>query len=348
MVSSFDKNSYQSAGALPPFFLEVEESFSKVSDGDEQRLIEESLSKTKLTVEQVRTYVAQYVKPEQVEPILEAFQKLFSSNIQSLTLLTNGRGTSKIFKLTADDKDYICRVTDSTRPAFFIDTDSEILNMKLVNDLEVAPKMVHDDAKSGVIIMECVNNMPLTTKMIDDKVEGPTIYKALSKSLANLHKGPSFPGETLNIFRDIEVRVKEADKSRMPEVALKVMNTAMSSESILKKHETTAPCHRDLHSNNVLYDGKRIYLIDWELGCNSDPYSDLGFASMFFVFDAEKEDIFLENYFGKKPTPEQKAYYFLMKQVCICCYASRLMRRVCGFGKMDLSKEQVDLAKLQN
>jgi thiamine kinase-like enzyme len=363
MINGFGSGS-NFTGEHLGFILAAEEGIGRVSDADEQRLIEEHLSKTaslssgtesstELSVvntqnKQVKELIAKYVKSEQVDPIMDAFKKLFNDKINELSLVTNGRGTSKIFKFSSEDNEYILRVTDSTRPAFFIDTDSEILNMQLVNDLEVAPKLHLADPRTGTIIMECVRNVPLTVEMVTNKEQSETLYSALAKSLANLHKGPDFPSKPINIFRDIEVRSKEAEASRIPQIAHKVLSSIMNVEKVMEKHQTTAPCHRDLHSNNVLYNGKRIYLIDWELGTNSDPISDLGFASMFFVFDPAKEEFFLEKYFGKAPTPEQKAYFFLMKQVCICCYACRLMRRVTGLGKMDLSKESVELDKLQN
>ena len=353
-------------------FMDGEEGFGRLSDADHQKLIEDHLATStaadssyatpspaapselskSLSLEstpdnEVQAYVTKYVKKEQVDPIMDAFQKLFDGKIKDLTILTNGRGTSKIFKFECESE-HILRVTDCTRPAFFIDTDSEIINMKLVNDRDVAPKLHLADPKSGIIIMDCIRNIPLTPAMLDDKTQSETIYRALATSLKNLHTGPDFPSKPVNIFRDIEVLSKEAEPSRMPAEAHRMLSVVASVEKVLERHATSAPCHRDLHSNNVMFDGKKIYLIDWELGCNSDPISDLGWASMFFVFDPANDEIFLKNYFGKTPTPEQKAYFFLMKQVCICCYACRLMRRVTGLGKMDLSKEQVDFDKLQN
>jgi len=111
---------------------------------------------------------------------------------------------------------------------------------------------------------------------------------------------------------------------------------------------TCQPCHLDIHSNNVLYNGERIYLIDWELSSNCDPYVDLAFASMFFVFDKEKEKAFLDSYFQATPTAKQEAKFFLLKQVTLCLYSFRLLRRLCGIGKMDLSQEHDILKALPN
>jgi hypothetical protein len=64
------------------------------------------------------------------------------------------------------------------------------------------------------------------------------------------------------------------------------------------------------------------------------------------VFDQSKDDILLKSYFSETPTPKQKAQLFLMKQICLCFYGFRLLRRVTGVEKIDLSKEPMDLASL--
>jgi len=291
--------------------------------------------------------ISEHVKKEQVAPIIDIFQKLFDGKIQQLTLLVNGRGTSKIYRFSSSDEEFILRVTDCTRSALFIDVESEVKNMRLVNDLEIAPRLHHADPKTGVIVMGAVRNIPLTTKMLDDREQGQAICRSLATSLKKLHKGPNFSTEPANIFRNIEVLLEEAG-SRMPQLAQKVLMTVMPLEQIMAPYATSAPCHRDLHSSNVLFDGKKIFFIDWELALNSDPVSDLGFVSMFFLFTKEHEELFLETYYGKTPTASQKAYFFLMKQVCIVCFAARLMRRVCVREKIDLSKEEIDLSQLSH
>lgn len=296
----------------------------------------------------VRDFLAQYVKREQVEPIMQACEKLFGKAIEDLKILSGGRGTSKILQFMAQGKHYLLRVTDETRPAFFIDTVSEIQNMMTVNDLNVAPKLLHSNAKSGVIIMDYIHNVRLTPQMLETESESQKIYTELARSLRHLHEGPKFTNQPFNIFRNLEQLSCEAGLSRVPPMAREVLQTIYPFEAVLEPHLVSAPCHLDIHSNNVLYNGDRIYLIDWELSSNCDPYVDLAFASMFFAFDKEKETKFLHEYFSGPPTAMQNAKFYLLKQVTLCLYAFRLLRRVAGIGKVDLSQEKRELSSLPN
>lgn len=304
----------------------------------------EQLSASDLKRVQITDFLARCVKREQVDPIMKACDQLFGRVVEELNLVTGGRGTSKILQFKVQGKPYLLRVTDETRPAFFIDTLSEVQNMLTVNDLNVAPKLHHSNAKSGVIIMEYIHNVRLTPQMLNNQSESQIIYRELAQALRNLHSGPKFTNKPTDVFRNLETLAEEANLAFVPPFAREALSTILSLEKVLRDHMESAPCHLDIHSNNVLYSGEKIYLIDWELSANSDPYVDLALASMFFVFDKEKEGIFLRNYFSGAPTSTQKAKFFLMKQVTLCLYSFRLLRRVAGIGKVDLSQERKEIS----
>lgn len=292
--------------------------------------------------------VSVHIKKEQVDPIIHACDRLFGRSMQQLCLLTGGRGTSKILKFSIIDKEYVCRVVDSNRPAFFNKTVSEVYNMKIVNQLNLTPKVHFSDEQTGIMIMDYVHNIFLTTQILKDEEHSEPLYTQFAKSLHALHSGPRFAEESTNIFTDVAVTAKGGDFKLMPSDALDILNTMSSLESVLKKHQTTAPCHKELNGNNVLFDGKKIYFIDWEGSGNCDPFVDLAIASIFFIFSEEKEDHFLKSYFGTAPTKEQKAHLYLMKQICLCFYMFKSLRRVTGSARIDLSKEQVNLESLQS
>jgi thiamine kinase-like enzyme len=291
-------------------------------------------------------FLNKYVKPEQVRPIIDACEKLFGVPMQDPILVTGGRGTSTIILFKAGEKEYICRVTDATRPSFFIDPASEIHNMWAVNPLDVAPMLWHADLQTGIIIMDYVKSMRLTSEQLDDDEQSEKLYAQLALKTKELHGAPDFTKESTNIFTDLEKTVKMLQPERAPSLAFDVLKTIRSLESIMKQYEVSVPSHKDLHSNNVLFTGDTVYFIDWELGANCDRFVDLACLSIFYVFDSSKDDLLLEKYFLQPPTEKQKAQLFLMKQICLCFYGFRLLRRVTGVEKMDLSKETVDLNSL--
>ena len=61
-----------------------------------------------------------------------------------------------------------------------------------------------------------------------------------------------------------------------------------------------APCHNDLFKpDNMLFDGKRLWLVDWEAAFQNDRYADLAVVANMIVTNEAEETIYLQEYFGK-------------------------------------------------
>ena len=74
-------------------------------------------------------------------------------------------------------------------------------------------------------------------------------------------------------------------------------------------------CHNDLKPQNILFDGERIWLVDWESAFLNDRYLDLVYPASFFVSNDAEEIAYLTTYFGDSPDEHERARFFLMRQV---------------------------------
>ena len=68
-------------------------------------------------------------------------------------------------------------------------------------------------------------------------------------------------------------------------------------------------CHNDLLAANLIDDGKRLWLVDWEYGGFNSPLFDLGGLASNSELPQELRDALLEIYFGRKPN-DQLRYRF--------------------------------------
>jgi thiamine kinase-like enzyme len=71
--------------------------------------------------------------------------------------------------------------------------------------------------------------------------------------------------------------------------------------------------HNDLLPANLIDDGQRLWLIDWEYGGYNSPLFDLGGLASNADLSAEQEDRMLELYFECPPSRELKRRYRAMK-----------------------------------
>ena len=57
-------------------------------------------------------------------------------------------------------------------------------------------------------------------------------------------------------------------------------------------------CHMDLKPENLLFDGQRLWLVDWQAAFVNDRYFDLAVAANFLVANDADELTYVERYFG--------------------------------------------------
>ena len=64
--------------------------------------------------------------------------------------------------------------------------------------------------------------------------------------------------------------------------------------------------HNDVNSRNVLFDGERLWLIDWELAFRSDPFADLASVANNFAEVPDVAARVLEGWLGRPPDDDAR------------------------------------------
>jgi Ser/Thr protein kinase RdoA (MazF antagonist) len=84
--------------------------------------------------------------------------------------------------------------------------------------------------------------------------------------------------------------------------------------------------HNDLNPNNILFDGNRVWAVDWEVAFANDRYVDLAMLGNTFVKSDDDEAAYLHDYFDNEVDDYKRARFFLMRQVCHMCHAMLFFR----------------------
>jgi thiamine kinase-like enzyme len=80
--------------------------------------------------------------------------------------------------------------------------------------------------------------------------------------------------------------------------------------------------HSDLKPENIVFDGQRVWLVDWQAAFVNDRYFDHAVVANFAVLNDADERLYLEKYFCQPPDEYQRARFFLMRQVMHTFYAT--------------------------
>ncbi|HEY7839492.1 MAG TPA: phosphotransferase [Terriglobales bacterium] len=83
--------------------------------------------------------------------------------------------------------------------------------------------------------------------------------------------------------------------------------------------------HNDLNPGNILFDGTRLWLVDWEAAFLNHRYVDLAVVANFVAATAADEEYLLDAYFGQPATEYQRTRFYLMQQFAHLFYAALLL-----------------------
>ncbi len=181
---------------------------------------------------------------------------------------------------TGDGKRYVARLSSPDSSLLAVDRDAEHHDSTAAAAAGVAPRVVDrvvDGALgSGVLVVDWVPSRAWTPADLHD--EGN--LARLATACRQLHAGPRFSRDFdmfalqrryLGIVRDRGLRLPARYEEFLP-VADRIR------AALAVRPAATVPCHNDLLPANVLDDGERLWVVDYEYAGNGDPCFELGNA----------------------------------------------------------------------
>ena len=168
----------------------------------------------------------------------------------------------------------VARISEPDTALLAIDRDAEFRNASLAASLGVGPAVLGYAAGRGVSVVEWIDGRTFEPSDLDDSAN----LTRLAATCRVLHSGPPFAGD----FDMFEIQRRYLDLVRrhgyrMPTDYEAQQLVIDQIESALAMHPQHAvPCHNDLLAANIMDDGERLWLIDYEYAGNNDPCFELG------------------------------------------------------------------------
>jgi hypothetical protein len=198
--------------------------------------------------------------------------------------------------------------------------------MKAAAEAGLAPRVWYSNEEDRVSIEDFVETAPLP--VTDALVRIPAV-------LRRLHALPPFPGVPNHINTSCTFVMHKGaavDGFFQAFQTSKIVGKGDTEELLARYAQLAAvyPHHdpdivssrNDLFKpDNILFDGDRVWLVDWEAAFGNDRYADLAVVANLVVDNEAEERVYLHEYFGGPPDDYQQARFFLMQQVAHMFYA---------------------------
>jgi hypothetical protein len=195
--------------------------------------------------------------------------------------------------------------------------------MQAAADAGLAPRVRYANAEDRISITDFVEALPLPAQ--DALVRIPAVLRTLhaltfprapfnTTCTFLLNKGPALDGFLQKFQASSILSANEAEELLARYQQLAEVYSRLDSDQ--------AACHNDLFKpDNMLFDGNRLWLVDWEAAFQNDRYTDLAVVANMLVTNESEERIYLQEYFGAAPTERQSARFYLMRQLAHMFYA---------------------------
>ncbi len=210
--------------------------------------------------------------------------------------------SNRAWRLDVAGESWFVRLGHPGAAALGVDRASECVLLRAVSTAGLAPEVLACEPAAGLLVTRFVDGAPW--QATDLRVEAN--LRRVAGLLRCLHALP-VPAGVQTVSYSQQARRLAAGLPDGPggsDGAILHDRATRAFARLDGRSYTPALCHHDLHHLNLLDDGRRLWLVDWEYGGRGDPLMDLaGFLAM-HELDPAPTEMFLESY-GALPAADR-------------------------------------------
>lgn len=162
----------------------------------------------------------------------------------------------------------------------------------------IAPQQVY--AEADVLVIDFIEGTTFDAELVQTNIARilPPL-KTLHQAGTRAVRGAVLGFSVFHVLRDYQKLLEESD-CRSAAALPRLMKTARQLEAAVDVIQP-ALCHNDLLAANIIDDGERIWIIDWEHAGFNTPLFDLANIASNSLFPEALEREMLERYYGEAP-----------------------------------------------
>jgi aminoglycoside phosphotransferase (APT) family kinase protein len=219
---------------------------------------------------------------------------LGAAPIDSVTPVSGGATAARLFRIDAGGRHYLLRMEGEPSP---LRNPHQYISLRIAAEAGIAPRLHYVDESSRVAVMDFIERQPL------DRYPGglPGLAKALGEVLARLQATPTFPAFVR--YPDIVARLW-AHVCRTGLFAPGVLDRCNDHLEEIRAayvwdEANSVSSHNDSLPANILFDGTRLWMIDWESAYRTDPLVDLAIVGDSLARTPELQTILHRAWLGR-------------------------------------------------
>ena len=243
-----------------------------------------------------------------------------SDQTDMITPIVGGASGALPFSVEIGTRRHLVRIEGPPSP---LRNPHQIVSMRIAAEAGIAPKVYHTDEAARVAVMDFILEQPLSAYP-----GGPrALAQALGKTLRRVQATRPFPRfvEYPGIVARLWAHVCRTGLFAPGVLDAHTNRLARIRETYVWDPALSVSCHNDLVPRNVLFDGDRLWLIDWESAYRNDPLVDVAITLDSFAPSPELERVSLHAWLGRMPDHALHARLALIRPLTRLYYAGVLL-----------------------
>jgi hypothetical protein len=291
------------------------------------------------------------IPDDKVAAVTRGLREAFGvEEFEDIRKLTKGHTSALVFRIVVRGRPYLLRLIMYKHST--LGPGRQFTCMQTAAEAGLAPRVWYTSAEDQISITDFVEEVPFPAG--EALVRMPAV-------LRNLHALPAFPAGVAQLdttcmyllhkgpaAEDFLRKFREAKVLSESECAELFGWHAQVAAVYPEKSADMVSSHNDLFKpDNILFDGERVWLVDWEAAFLNDRYADLAVVTNQVAGTEVEQRDFLREYFGQPADEYQLARFFLMQQmVHMFCGMVFLMLGSAG-GQVDWSEKAPEFRAFQ-
>jgi aminoglycoside phosphotransferase (APT) family kinase protein len=219
-----------------------------------------------------------------------------SAQISAIKPMAGGASGAFLFRVEIAGRRYVVRVEGPASP---LRNPHQYVSMQIAAEAGIAPKIYYLDEVARVAVMDFIERKPLSAF----PGGAGALAQAIGEMLRRVQATSSFP--QFVEYPDIVGRLWDW-VCQTGLFAPGVLDPYTERLASIRKAYTweavnLVSSHNDPVPSNILFDRKRLWLIDWESAYSNDPLVDVAIALDNLASSPELEGLLLKAWFGRAP-----------------------------------------------
>jgi thiamine kinase-like enzyme len=237
------------------------------------------------------------VEPERIA------ERIWPGSVRSLEALSGGITNHNFRVELATGEQVVLRVGGKDTALLGIDRGVEHEATRAASALGIAPDVLRFIQPGGYLVTRWVPGAPIS----EEDVRKPEHLREIASALRRFHEGNAIAGR-FDSFRIVEeYRATAAERGVASPPAYENAKAIADRIAEARGVQPAVPCHNDLLNANFIYDGDRLWIVDWEYAGMGDRFFDLANFSVNHELTDDENDELLQAYFGEVDEEDMRA-----------------------------------------